>query len=273
MPLNAIDRLREQATKQGTPQHFFTSDLSPSELLLTHQCGFEPLGQVMGSSIYHLGWYAAPGWAWASGELDVLTSAYYQARHLAMGRLKQEAELLGADGVVGVRLAEAGYDWGEGLIEFQAVGTAVRSTSAPPSQKRNPFVSSLSGQDHYALRQAGLQPVGFAMGNCTWFQYASWRTRNATTGFFTSWYNQELTDYTQGVYFARELAMGRMEAEARAVGASGIVGVTVETSKQFYENQNQQGLILHFNAMGTCVAPDSVVKGIPEVDRSVQVLS
>ena len=259
LPLNAVDRLREQASRVGTPQAFFTSDLSVSELALTHQCGFEPLGQVMGSCIYHVGWYAGPGWAWTSGELDILTRAYYDARHLAMSRLQQEAKMLHATGVVGVRLTAGSYDWETGLIEFMAVGTAVRESNAPPlPDTALPFVSSLSGQDHYALRQGGYRPVGFAMGNCTWFQYASWRTQTATAGFFNSMVNQELTDYTQGTYFARELAMSRMQHEARSVNGAGIVGVKVETSHEVYEVNNSRGLIIHFTAMGTAVARDWV---------------
>jgi len=256
LPLNAIDRLREQASKQGTPKHFFTSDLSVNELLLTHQCGFEPLGQVMGSSIYHVGWYAGPGWQWGSGELTVITEAYREARVLAMSRLQQEAQLLGADGVVGVRLTQVAYDWGSGMIEFMAIGTAVRETGAPPLANQLPFVSGLSGQDHYALRRIGFKPVGFVVGNCTWFQYASWQTQNAMGGIFGAFVNQELWDFTQAVYASRELAMDRMELESRRLNASGIVGVVVDSSYDFYEQNNQRGLILHFTAWGTCVVAD-----------------
>ncbi|HEY3782857.1 MAG TPA: heavy metal-binding domain-containing protein [Fimbriimonadaceae bacterium] len=259
LPLNAIDRLRDEASKVGTAKHIFTSDLSPNELLLTRKCGFEPLGQVMGSCIYHVGWYAGPGWNWMSGELTVITQAYYAARHLAMNRLQQEAKILGASGVVGVQLTMAEYSWGQGLIEFAAVGTALREIGAPPlAENVMPFVSSLNGQDHFTLRQAGYRPVGFAMGNCTWFQYASWRTQQATGGalFGGGWNNQELTDYTQGAYNAREFGMQRMQAEARAVNAAGVVGVTVDLKTEQYETQNQRGLILHFTALGTCIAPD-----------------
>jgi uncharacterized protein YbjQ (UPF0145 family) len=259
LPLNAVSRLKEQASRQGTPKHFFTSDLSPNELLLTRKCGFEPLGQVMGSSVYHVGWYASPGWAWASGELQVLTQAYYSARHLAMNRLQQEAQLLGGTGVLGVRLTQMNFDAAEGLIEFMAVGTAVREIGAPPLPPNHlPFVSALNGQDHYALRQGGYRPVGFAMGNCTWFQYGNWQTRQATSGGIGySWSNMELSDYTSAVYFARELAMMRMQEESSMCGAEGIVGVNIQFSYQTYETQNSVGLILHFNANGTCVAPDS----------------
>ena len=33
---------------------FFTSDLSVNEFLLVKEVGFQPLGLVMGSSIYHI---------------------------------------------------------------------------------------------------------------------------------------------------------------------------------------------------------------------------
>ncbi len=39
--------------------------------------------------------------------------------------------------------------------------------------------------------------------------------------------NQEMQLFTQGVYEARELALSRMQAEAVAAQANGIVGVTV----------------------------------------------
>jgi uncharacterized protein YbjQ (UPF0145 family) len=268
LPLNAIDRLREQASRQGKPGHIFTSDLSVNELLLTRQCGFESLGQVMGSSVYHVGWaYMAQTWgSMYSGELTVLTEAYYSARHLAFNRLRQEAKLLGADGVVGVRLTEQTYEWGSGLIEFAAIGTAVRRVGSPPMPPGSePFVSNLSGQDHFALRQGGWKPVGFAFGNCTWLQFANWKTYNATSSLFSGWQNQELSDYTQAQYAARELAMERMSFEAQSVSAQGVVGVTVEASHNSYEpNENTKGLIVHFTAFGTCIAPDLTDETFPD---------
>ena len=166
LPLNAIDRLREQASRQNTPQHFFTSDLSVNELALIRQAGYAPLGQVMGSSVYHVGWQWMPNWSGTSSELVVLTQAYYHARHLAIGRLQQEAALLGATGIVGVRLERKAYEWGASLLEFAAIGTAIREYDVPapdgsrargetPSVPTLPFVSALSGEDFWMLRQAG----------------------------------------------------------------------------------------------------------------------
>src|SRR6201986_4666165 len=95
-------RERIARMKQEVARGFFTSDLSVNEFLLVKQSGFEPLGLVLGSSIYHIGFQQA---SWSqSQEMGVLTQAMYHARELAMTRMEEEADQLGADGVVGVRL-------------------------------------------------------------------------------------------------------------------------------------------------------------------------
>ena len=47
---------------------------------------------------------------------------------------------------------------------------------------------------------------------------------------FTSFRNQEMPDFTRGIYDARALAMTRLSQQARALGAHGVVGVTIERS-------------------------------------------
>ena len=117
-------RERIARMKQEVARGFFTSDLSVDEFLLVKQAGFEPLGLVLGSSIYHIGFQQA---MWnQSQELAVLTQAMYHARELAMTRMEEEADQLGADGIVGVRLDIGRYEWGADLAEFISVGTAVR---------------------------------------------------------------------------------------------------------------------------------------------------
>jgi uncharacterized protein YbjQ (UPF0145 family) len=257
LPLNAMDRLQEQASRQGTPAHLFSSDLSASELMLTAECGFVPLGQVMGSSVYNVGYQYMPTNSWwtASGELETITRAHYEARGLTFSRLRQEAKLLKADGVVGVRFYMREIEGG--MLEYIAIGTAVRRTDAPPiGPDHEPFVSNLSGQDHWMLRKDGYRPVGFCFGNCTWFQFADWRSQSAMGG----WWNSELTSVTSGLYAARELAMDRVEIEARAVGAEGVVGMKIETHFERYESSNDNapaGFIFHFTAFGTAVAPEN----------------
>src|SRR5437762_13988093 len=101
LPTAAEDRLRSMRGTEGH-RRLFTSDLSVNEFLLVKQAGFEPVGLVLGSSIYHIGFQMG---RWSNNqELDTLTQAMYQARELAMARMEAEADALGADGISGLRL-------------------------------------------------------------------------------------------------------------------------------------------------------------------------
>src|SRR5512142_638270 len=73
-------------------QNCFTSDLSVNEFLLVKEAGFEPLGMVVGSSIYHTG-YQQRNWT-RNEEMTVLSTAMYHARELAMERMEEEAQVL-----------------------------------------------------------------------------------------------------------------------------------------------------------------------------------
>ncbi len=146
----------------------FTSDLSVKEFLLVKQAGFDPLGMVVGSSIYHIG-YQQSNWN-QNQEMAVLTQAMYHARELAMTRMEEEAEQLGADGVVGVRLDIGRYEWGADLAEFIAIGTAVKHREGELHRAPNgrPFTSDLSGQAFWTLHASGYRPVGMCMGSCVY---------------------------------------------------------------------------------------------------------
>ena len=261
LPLPAIERLEEQASRQGAEKHFFTSDLSVSELSLVHQAGYEPLGQVMGSSIYHVGWQWTYGIGWGSQEMEVLSQAYSEVRRLALNRLQQEATILGADGVVGVRLERKRYEWGSDLIEFVAIGTAVRFAGGS-SRKGAPFLSNLSGSDFFALDRAGFDPAGFAFGNCS---YACVSTYNRL-----SWVNQEITDITQTIYQARGMAMQRMQNEASLTHAETVVGVTIESELQQIERDKAPPLTLyHFTVFGTAIRSRAGTYPFPSIQMTV----
>ncbi len=249
----------------------FTSNLSVNEFVLAASQGVRPLGQVMGSTVYHVGWQFQP--IYQSAEMVTLSHAQHQARALALGRLQQEARLLGAHGVVGVRLERQSYEWGDNLIEWTARGTAISLDGEPAA--RLPFVCALSGQEYWALRQAGHRPVGFAFGNCVYYHVASPSTRWATQGgLWGGGYagNMELTDYTQAVYTARHAAQTRMAEDAARVGADGVIGVSVEPDIRTVEvdlqnDQKRRDLIVSFTAFGTSVAADR--EHLPQIDYNV----
>ncbi|HUR76627.1 MAG TPA: heavy metal-binding domain-containing protein [Acidimicrobiales bacterium] len=243
LPKEAIERLRQLEGAEGKPP-LFTSDLSVNEFLLLEDTDFEPLGLVVGSSIYHVG-IQVVRWT-ASRELEVLTRAMYHARELAMARMEAEAEMLGADGIVGVRLEIQFYEWGKNLAEFMAIGTAVRHRKGgnwkAPSGK--PFTSDLSGQDFWTLLQTGKRPVAMVMGNCVYHV----AHRRALVALSQTFRNVELPNFTQALYSARELAMERMQYEALHAEATGVIGVQITEKNHIWGHH-----AIEFFAIGTAV--------------------
>jgi uncharacterized protein YbjQ (UPF0145 family) len=212
-------------TAGADPSGVFTSDLSVSEYVLLGEAGFEPLGFVIGSSIYHIGIQVA---RWGQNqELQVLTQAMYNARELAMARMQAEADHLGADGIVGVQLRMQSYVWGQDVLEFLATGTAVKAVGDSAGAHRAPdgraFTSDLSAQDFFRLLAAGAVPVSFVLGTCV-YHIAH---QSVIQALRQMGQNQEMMQFTQGIYEARELALSRMQAEAAEAKATGIVGVNV----------------------------------------------
>jgi uncharacterized protein YbjQ (UPF0145 family) len=248
-PAAEMARRAVRALEQRGPARHgseFTCDLSPSELVAIEAAGCEPLELVMGSAIWHIGYQMLPAWT-QGGEITQLSQAMYGAREAAMRRMEKEAGSAGADGIVGVRIGIDFERWGAGLAEFSTVGTAIRSRSRRGSL-RTPrgrvFTSDLSGQDFWTLLRTGYRPLGLVMGSCVYMSSA--QSVGAWLGSRTR--NTELTNLTEGMYKARELAMERMDVEARSFGAEGVVGVKLTERAHAWGNR-----VIEFLALGTAV--------------------
>ena len=107
----------------------FTSDLSGQDFWTLVRAGYAPLDLVMGSCVYHIAhqrFGQVLGNAGRNVEIEQFTQALYDARELAMSRMQAEAEVLDAEGIVGVQLKQHSHTWGSHTTEFFAIGTAVR---------------------------------------------------------------------------------------------------------------------------------------------------
>jgi uncharacterized protein YbjQ (UPF0145 family) len=235
-------RERLEQNREG----LYTSDLSVNEFMLVKEAGFDPVGLVVGSSIFHIGFQVTG--PTTSRELTVLSEAMYSARHLAMTRMEEEADQLGADGIVGVRLEIGRYEWGLNMAEFIAIGTAVKHRDGVLHRAPNgrPFQSDLSGQEFWTLLRTGHRPVGMVMGNCVYHvgRRGPLRTLSQTGR------NVELPNFTQSLYNARELAMQRMQTEAQELNADGIVGVDLTERSHGWGSH-----VIEFFAIGTAIVP------------------
>ncbi len=227
IPLRAEQRLAEEA---GPHQKLFTSDLSVNEFLLARDAGCHPIAQIMGSSIYHVG--QIPDYKGKTAEIEVISSAHRESRRLALARLYQEAQLVGADAVIGAKLKERmitmgargkGGDDGGQVLEFTVVGTAVRAPflTHPPG---HPIITDLSGQDLWALLQEGWEPCAFLFDFC---KYHGWHVTSGSRG------GGEVTAANQVVETARQLVMERLTAQAVAASVEFVVGsdVTIDVKE------------------------------------------
>jgi uncharacterized protein YbjQ (UPF0145 family) len=131
-----------------------TSDLTAEETWNLTKMGYMPMQLVLGTSVYSLG---VVGGLMAGlknlvkGEIKELTHMIYGAREESLKKLQQQASEIGAEDVLGIKTYV--YNLGNGLIEFLAIGTAVkkvpgldtRSEQLPPQAiivDKDTFVNS-----------------------------------------------------------------------------------------------------------------------------------
>jgi uncharacterized protein YbjQ (UPF0145 family) len=209
-------------------------------------------------------------------ELDSLSGAWNDVRARALGRLRQEAGHVGADAVIGVELRTGQHDFAENAIEYVVIGTAVSHDGTPPERldherptredrKRRPragapVLTELSVADYVKLARANIAPLGIVAWSSVFFvagfggaQFGAGGMLGGT-GFMQ---NQELGEFTQGVYNAREIVMGRMTAQAAELGASGVIGARIEHGIRPLSvgggRYQRGGLMVTFHAIGTAI--------------------
>lgn len=264
LPLHAQERLkglRSSAHSTGV----FTSDFSVNEFLLVRKAGFEPIGLCVGSCVYHVGvQYSSWG---KNQEMEVLSKAMYHARELAMSRMRAEAAAMGADGIVGVKLTIKRLEWDEHLLEFITIGTGVvhgEGHKGFRAHDNGPFTSDLSGQDFWSLLHAGYRPVEMVMGSCVYHV----AHRGVLSGLGAVGRNVELENFTAALYEAREIAVERMQHEAAAAKAEGVVGVDIHEG-----SHNWQPHVIEFFAIGTAVVPLAAEIAPEKIPDPMMVLS
>jgi uncharacterized protein YbjQ (UPF0145 family) len=147
-----------------------TSDLTCEETWNMAHLGYLPIRLVLGCSIYSIGvvgGLAAAFKSLARGEISEMTKLVYEARENALHHIAEDAAACGADEVVGIKTYV--YSLGSGIIEFLALGTAVKkvpgaatlSESLPPQavmRDKDTFINTaetLRGQDLNAAMKKG----------------------------------------------------------------------------------------------------------------------
>ena len=204
-----------------------TSLLSVPGSVGVESVGLTPVGEVMGCLVQHIGWQgfggcSGSGWGFSSRTVTSgagfrfagyrpYVDALYRGYGTAIDRMAQEAQALGADGVVDVRITVEHL--GNGNQEFLAMGTAVRA--AARARPARIFVTDLPGQDVAKAMHAGWVPVSIALGISVAVRHDDYRTQGQASG----WQNSEVSGYTELVQHVRADARRQFDASARQQGA------------------------------------------------------
>jgi uncharacterized protein YbjQ (UPF0145 family) len=235
--LAAVTGDTERSSRSQAGDRASTSDLSIDEVLLLHSINWEPLDLVCGVSFTSI---PQGVWRWGDGEVSYASAAHAQAIASAINRMEHECLRVDGHGVVGVHIE---VEIEPHHIKAVLVGTAVRPLGSP-GRSPQPFVSDLSTRDFTLLHNAGWEPVGLAFGAS--FMHAPRRT--AASAMSQKSQNFELTNFTEAMYTARELAMERMQSSALHMKSQGVVAVQISEGPMHFAHH-----AVRFTAWGTAV--------------------
>jgi uncharacterized protein YbjQ (UPF0145 family) len=237
LPPAAADRMAE-IRESGT----WTSALSTGEFASLRSVGFEPVGQVMGSAVFHIGrsgrfWgyhdcqFPGAGYGWGYGNVGnapvavsgsgapsaALVAVFDRARRTALGRMTAECQALGGDGVVAAELTMAPFIAQPNCLEFKVIGTAVRARG--PVRPRHPFTSHLDGQGFSKLLASGWVPVELLVGMSIGVRHDDYRTQSQSY----SWRNVEMTGWSELVQVIRADARRQLQLQGAKLGGDAVI--------------------------------------------------
>ena len=234
----------------------FSSDLSTKEYAIAQASGLAPIAQVMGSSVVQQGWqnYSWSSYGGGIREMPSFAKPWNLSRQRAFGRLSQEARFAGADAVIGIEMTTKGFIGEANNVEYVVFGTAVRETTLAPSRRSGPRMCALPAQDVDKLRRIGAETVD-VIGHTSVVCVALSQRSNQMMR--TWWGNQEMTEITEGVYAARQLAMREVIRQAEEAGANNMV-ISTLTHRIDHHEYEAAGFPRHFfivsmHVLGTAI--------------------
>ncbi|MFF3514509.1 heavy metal-binding domain-containing protein [Streptomyces sp. NPDC002573] len=217
----------------------WSSALSTGEFAALRAVGFEPVGQVMGSAVYHVGrsgryWgyhdclYGGMQYAFSSEPAPIalsgrgapsagLVEVLDRARRSALDRMTAECSAFGGDGVVAAQLTVAPFVAQPNCLEFKVIGTAVRAAGTVRAPE--PFTCHLDGQGFAKLVTAGWVPVELLYGMSVGVRHDDFRTRAQ----MRSWSNTEVSGWSELVQAVRSDARAHLWAQTGRRGGDGVI--------------------------------------------------
>ncbi|HEX5185205.1 MAG TPA: heavy metal-binding domain-containing protein [Allosphingosinicella sp.] len=251
LPAFVEERLESAAAGRSA----WVATMSPAELLLARSHGIRPVATVSGTC-----WFQY-GRSWTEGHAE--------GWHLALDRIRREAVAAGANAVVDVRMRTLRHRFAQSM-DFTLIGTAVRIDRLPPG--RDPVVATVPALEFVRLLEAGIVPVGIAVGaRYDWMDsnwgYSGWSNgaTRQTQWASSSWSNQPLGDLTD---FWERI---RREAHADLRARAGRMGNGVLAHTNFGQIIRQERDKRPPNYLGRHIVIGTVVDTPPRLDFPVEV--
>jgi uncharacterized protein YbjQ (UPF0145 family) len=194
------------------------SGLSGNEMYCIRLVGFGPGNLLVGNSVFALGLFGSISSSVrqaVGGEIAQFTNMIVEGRRLSLERFDKELQDNTAVSATGVT---SELIFHPGNVEFLTVGSALKNID---SQSEQAFTSSSDGQELFCQIDAGYQPLSFVFGNVAY----SIGIGRGITGAFKQLAKGEVKQYSDIFNTTRNLALERLETEARNKGANSVVGV------------------------------------------------
>jgi len=198
----------------------WVSTLTAPEMSLARSHGLKMLAPIAATCWMHY------GFSWTEG--------HAQGWRNALSRLQAEAAALGANAVIDTRMVTVELEM-ENSMDYSLVGTAVRVEGLPPSNA--PVISTVPALEFVQLLEAGIVPVGLAVG--ARFQWSNGPLDTAATG---SWRNQALKQTTAFWEKIRRHAHADLRADAARQGTG--VLAQLQFSQLFKVENPEPGRLL-----------------------------
>lgn len=149
---------QDRRTVGREPRRTWTSGSSVDGFACVRAAGFEPVGQVMGVSVYSFDPGLRTSFERYARTIDCPGDQVLNAaRRKAMRAMELECRALGGDGIIAVNVEIGPFKGEQRTRAFQVRGTAVRARGRvrPPE----PFSSHLDAPEFVTLINAGWVPV------------------------------------------------------------------------------------------------------------------
>ena len=194
------------------------SGLSGNEMYCASLLGYHPGNLLVGNSVFSMGFIGSVGSSLrtlAGGEIKQFTDMIAEGRRLSLQRFEQELNQESGAGATGVT---SELIFHPGNVEFLTVGSTIHHNSGAA---QGTFSTSADAQELFCQWDAGYQPVNFVFGNVAY----SIGIGRGITGAFRQLAKGEVRQYSDIFNTTRNLALQRIEQEARSLGANSVVGI------------------------------------------------